>query len=62
MLDDMLLDAEDRMGKAVEFFSKEVASVRTGRANPALIENVKVDYYGTFLQAMLSYGFLDGHR
>lgn len=47
MLDDTLLDAEDRMEKAVEFFSKELSTVRTGRANPALVENIKVDYYGT---------------
>lgn len=47
MLDDTLLDAEERMEKAVEFFSKELATVRTGRANPALIENIKIDYYGT---------------
>ena len=47
MLDDTLLDAEERMEKAVEFFSKELAAVRTGRANPALVENIKIDYYGT---------------
>ena len=47
MLDDTLLDAEERMEKAVEFFSKELTSVRTGRANPALVENIKIDYYGT---------------
>ena len=47
MLDDTLLDAEERMEKAVEFFSKELSAVRTGRANPALVENIKIDYYGT---------------
>lgn len=46
MLDDTLLDAEERMEKAVEFFSKELTAVRTGRANPALVENIKIDYYG----------------
>ena len=47
MLDDTLLDAEERMEKAVEFFSKELTAVRTSRANPALVENIKIDYYGT---------------
>lgn len=47
MLEETLLDTEERMEKAVEFFSRELATVRTGRANPALVENIKVDYYGT---------------
>lgn len=46
-LDDVLLDAEERMEKAVEFFAKELETIRTGRANPALVESIKVDYYGT---------------
>ena len=46
-LDEVLLDAEERMEKAVEFFSRELSTVRTGRASPALIEHMKVDYYGT---------------
>ncbi|AEE14959.1 Ribosome-recycling factor [Thermodesulfobium narugense DSM 14796] len=36
-----------RMSKAVDNLSKEFASVRTGRASPALLDHVKVDYYGT---------------
>ena len=36
-----------RMEKAVEDFRKELASVRTGRANAALLDNVRVDYHGT---------------
>ncbi|WP_245589901.1 ribosome recycling factor [Caldanaerobius polysaccharolyticus] len=35
------------MKAAVENFKKELASIRTGRANPAILERVKVDYYGT---------------
>lgn len=40
-------DATDRMHKAVEHFQSEIRGIRTGRANPGLIENVRVDYYGT---------------
>jgi ribosome recycling factor len=46
-LDETLLDAEERMEKAVEHFSRELDTVRTGRANPALVEGLKVDDYGT---------------
>lgn len=46
-IDDLLLDAEDKMDKAVEFFHQELAGLRTGRASPSLVENVTVDYYGT---------------
>ncbi|WP_448590212.1 ribosome recycling factor [Thermodesulfobium sp.] len=37
------------MSKAVENLSKELSSVRTGRASPALLDHVKVDYYGTLV-------------
>jgi len=40
-------DASDRMHKAVDHFQMEIRGIRTGRANPGLIENVRVDYYGT---------------
>ncbi|MFH1406449.1 MAG: ribosome recycling factor [Candidatus Omnitrophota bacterium] len=39
-------DAEDKMKKALEVTSKEFATIRTGRASPALVENIKVEYYG----------------
>lgn len=42
-----LKDATDRMHKAVDHFQSEIRGIRTGRANPGLIENVRVDYYGT---------------
>ncbi len=42
-----LVDATDRMQKAVEHFQLEIRGIRTGRANPGLIENVRVDYYGS---------------
>lgn len=47
MADEYLKDAEDRMQKSVENLKREFASLRAGRANPALLERVLVDYYGT---------------
>src|SRR5437660_6359276 len=46
-LDDILLDCEEQMEKAVDHLKHELRSVRTGRASPALVENIKVDYYGS---------------
>ena len=47
MLDDIKKDAQTRMGKCVENFQSDLKKLRTGRAHPSLIENLKVDYYGT---------------
>ena len=47
MIEDILLEAEDKMDKSVEHLQSELQTIRTGRANPALIEHVKVPYYGT---------------
>lgn len=44
---DALAQAKIRMEKAVEDFRKDLASVRTGRANPALLDQIRVDYHGT---------------
>ena len=44
---DVLADADDRMGKATEALKRAIATIRTGRASPSLVENVPVDYYGT---------------
>jgi ribosome recycling factor len=40
-------DTEERMAKALEAISRELASIRTGKATPSLLEGIKVDYYGT---------------
>ena len=40
-------EAEDKMEKTVQFLQQELSGLRTGKANPALVENVTVDYYGT---------------
>jgi ribosome recycling factor len=47
MIDDWLKDAEDRMEKSVEALHKDLASIRTGRATPALVDRLQVEYYGT---------------
>jgi ribosome recycling factor len=46
MIDGLLEDARARMGKSVESSQHEFASVRTGRASPALLDRIVVDYYG----------------
>ena len=43
----VLKDAEEKMRKVVELLTREFASIRTGRATPALLEGVKVEAYGT---------------
>ena len=47
MIEDLLKDARDRMGKSVESTRNEFATVRTGRASPHLLDRINVDYYGT---------------
>jgi ribosome recycling factor len=46
LIDALLDDAEERMGKSVESCRNELATVRTGRASPHLLDRVVVDYYG----------------
>lgn len=46
MVEDIMLEAEDRMEKAVTALNNNFASVRTGRANAMVLDRVKVDYYG----------------
>lgn len=43
---DIMKDAESRMGKSMEALHHSLNSVRTGRAAPALVEDIRVDYYG----------------
>jgi ribosome recycling factor len=46
MIDELLVDARERMAKSVEATRHEFGSVRTGRASPALLDRISVDYYG----------------
>lgn len=47
MISDVLRETAERMAKAVEVAKDDFATVRTGRANPALFQKILVDYYGT---------------
>jgi ribosome recycling factor len=47
LITELLADARERMGKSVESVRHEFGSVRTGRASPALLDRIVVDYYGT---------------
>ena len=46
-LKEIYADAEDRMEKSVDVIRQELAKVRTGRATPALLDSVRIDYYGS---------------
>ena len=45
--EEVLADVERRMNRSVEATERDVATLRTGRATPSLVENVQVDYYGS---------------
>lgn len=47
MIDETLLEAEEKMDKAVEVAKEDFAAIRTGRANAAMFAKIFVDYYGT---------------
>lgn len=47
MISEVLAETREKYDKAVEHAKDDFATVRTGRANPALFQNIQVDYYGT---------------
>lgn len=47
MINEVLAEAREKMNKALEVAKDDFSSVRTGRANPALLQRILVDYYGT---------------
>jgi len=47
VIEDTLRQAESKMHKAIEVAKEEFSGIRTGRANPALVNRLQVDYYGT---------------
>ena len=61
MIDDVLLNAEERMTSSVDHTREELVTIRTGRANPGLYSKVMVDYYGSFtpLQQLASFTTTD---
>ncbi len=46
MIDDVLHEASERMNKAIESLRHDFMTIRTGRASPALVDGIRVDYYG----------------
>jgi ribosome recycling factor len=46
MINDILSETEDRMQKTIEHLTKDLATLRAGRANPAMLDKIMVDYYG----------------
>ena len=56
-LDDVLLEAEEKMMKTEEVVQKEFSGVRTGRAAPALVEKLSVEYYGSEVPLQQIAGF-----
>lgn len=57
MIDETLLEAEEKMDKAVQVAKEDFSAIRTGRANPAMFSKIMVDYYGapTPLQQLASF-------
>jgi len=47
VIDEIVEDANDRMGKSLESLHQAFAKIRTGRANPSLLDGISVDYYGS---------------
>ncbi len=47
MIKDVIDDAEVRMGKAIDALRRDLATIRTGRASPSLVDRLTVDYYGS---------------
>jgi ribosome recycling factor len=45
--DEILMDTEERLEKAVEVFRNELRGLRTGRATPALVDSLRIEYYGS---------------
>jgi ribosome recycling factor len=57
MIDDVLLETTDKMAKAVIHTQAEFSGIRTGRATPALVEKLRVDYYGSEVPLQQLAGF-----
>jgi ribosome recycling factor len=47
MLDKIIKETKDQMDKAIDALKKNLSTIRTGRASPTMLDNVRVDYYGT---------------
>ena len=47
MIEETKKDAERRMGKSIDSLATELSKIRTGRANPSLLDHIRVEYYGS---------------
>jgi ribosome recycling factor len=47
MIEEVLSEAKSRMSKSIEVLQRDLAGIRTGRATPMILDNIKIDYYGT---------------
>lgn len=63
MMKDILKDASERMDKSVENLRQELSKIRTGKATTALLDGIRVEYYGTMtpLSQMANVSVLDPH-
>jgi ribosome recycling factor len=57
VIEDTLLEAIEKMEKAVDHVQGQFTTVRTGRANPALVDKLQVEYYGSMVQLQQLAGF-----
>ena len=62
--EEILLDAEDRMEKALARLKHDLAGIRTGRANPGLVDSLRIEVYGspTPIKSIVSVGVLEGNQ
>ncbi len=62
-MNEIIKDAKIRMDKSIEAFRNEIAKIRTGKATTALLDGIKVDYYGTLtpLNQTANVSVLDSH-
>ena len=63
MINEHIKDAKNRMDKSIETFRAEIAKIRTGKATTALLDGIKIDYYGnpTPLNQTANVSVLDAH-
>jgi len=62
-MNEIIKDAKSRMDKSIEAFRNEIAKIRTGKATTALLDGIKIDYYGTptLLNQTANVSVLDSH-
>lgn len=57
MIDELLLDVMEKMGKAAGHLQEQFSAIRTGRATPAIVEKIRVEYYGSEVPLQQLAGF-----